>query len=108
MRGKWSIDEENRITKRLNCNAVKRRESQRNIIEYRYRPSGISIEMKHFVRANVFALETNKRISGIPSERAYSIIKKWRDTDHSDALEITGDVQDIQVDDLFAGGKIEL
>lgn len=83
--------------------------NQRNTIDYKYTTSAIDIKMRHFVHVNVFALEINGKTTPINPKRGYSIIKKWKDPDHPNKLSATGDIRDIEIDNIFAcGGKITI
>lgn len=98
MIGKYEKRTENHVNK-----------NRRNTIDYEYKTMGIDIKMRHFVRANLFALEMNGKTSLFDLKRGYSIIKKWKDPGYPNKLSITGDIHDIQIDNILAcGGKIVL
>jgi len=81
--------------------------NRKNTIDYRFTTLGTDIRMSHFVHVNLFALKMNGKTSLINPKRGYNIIKKWKDPDYLNKLSITGDILDIEIDNIFAcGGKI--
>ena len=81
--------------------------NQKNTIDYRFEMPGADIRMSHFVHVNLFALKMNGKTSLVNPKRGYHIIKKWKDPDYLNKLSVTGDILDIEIDNIFAcGGKI--
>jgi hypothetical protein len=84
-------------------------ETRRNTIDYKYDATGIVIKMRHLVRAKLFALEMDGKISLLDLKRGYKIIKKWKDPGRANKLSTAGDIRDIEIDNILAcGGKIIL